>query len=178
VTTYVALLRAVNVSGRNKVNMRELAALLSGVGLELVSTYVQSGNIVFRSSAGTGDVTGTIGDAITRELGLDVTVLVRTRAALARVAAESPFVSSDAPPSQLHVAFLAGAPTRRGHETAGVDGRGDEFVVRRREVYLRLPGGVGRTKLNNAYRERALGVGATMRNWRTVTTLLDMAARA
>jgi uncharacterized protein (DUF1697 family) len=176
VTVYVAMLRGVNVGARNKVRMAELEALFFDLGHTDVVTYIQSGNVVFTSAErSSARVAEGIEQGIARDLGLDVTTLVRTRKELAAVAAANPFVGRGAELSRLHVTFLA---ERAGAELAGsIDpsaGGRDEFAVVGREVYLHCPGGYGTTKLNNAFWERRLGAQATTRNWNTVTRLLAL----
>jgi uncharacterized protein (DUF1697 family) len=173
VPSYVALLRAVNVGGRNRVAMAQLRAALEALGHEDVSTYVQSGNVVFRSpSRSASSVRSGLQRVIKDEFGLDVVVIVRTRAELAGVVERNPFRVSRATEQQLHVAFLADRPTRPS--VARLDPKRsppDEFAVVDRQVYLRCPNGMGRTKLTNDYLERQLGTSATVRNWRTVNEL-------
>jgi uncharacterized protein (DUF1697 family) len=136
--TYVALLRAVNLGSRNQVSMGDLRTLFVDLGGEDVTTYVQSGNVVFKSRiADAGKLTDTIERRIRRELDLDITVLLRTKAQLARVAAANPFESREPEPTKLHVTFLADAPTRgrvRTLETLAFPP--DEFRVVGKQVYL------------------------------------------
>jgi uncharacterized protein (DUF1697 family) len=174
--TYVALLRGINVSGRRKVSMADLRTLFGDLGSEDVTTYVQSGNVVFRSRADSGELIDAIRTGIGRALGLDVTVLLRTKAELARIVAANPFVSEGREATKLHVTFLAGAPAReRVRALEPKRGGADEFRVVGREVYLHCPNGYGRTKLDNAYFEKQLDVAATTRNWKTVTKLAELA---
>ena len=118
----------------------------------------------------------TIERAITDDLGLDVTVVVRTPAQLRRVLGSNPFVRSGNDPKSLHVTFLASAPAKKA--AGALDGRAfapDEFRVHGQEVYVSCPNGYGRTKINNTWFERKLGVAATTRNWKTVTQLAELA---
>ena len=173
---YVALLRAINLGSRNKVSMSDLRALFAALGFEDVSTYVQSGNVVFKASGNADDLTAAIEDRVRSDLGLGVRVLVRTGAQLAKVVDGNPFAARDADPAGLHVTFLAEKPSAaavRGLDPARSDP--DEFRVAGREVYLLCPNGYGRSKLTNAYFEKQLGVAATTRNWRTVTKLAELA---
>ena len=177
-TTYVALLRGINVGGRTRVGMDDLRRLFVALGHADVKSYVQSGNVLFSSPVEESSrLIGDIERRIARDLGVTVTVLLRTKDDLARVVANNPFVSRETDPAKLHVTFLADAPD---HErVARLDtpsGGPDEFSLAGREVYLHCPHGYGRTKLNNAYLERRLGVAATTRNWNTVTKLCDLAS--
>jgi uncharacterized protein (DUF1697 family) len=179
---YIALLRAVNVSGRNSVAMKDLRTIIEATGAEEVETYVQSGNVVFRSTVAHPERMGRAIEAgIHSQLGLQVAVMVRTAEELERLVAANPLGTDDRDRSYLHVTFLAAAPESgrvSALEAATEAGASlDEFRIRPREVYLYCPGGYGRTKLNNAFFERKLAVTATTRNWRTVTTLAEMAHR-
>jgi len=175
-TPYVALLRGINVGGRTKVAMADLRQLFADLGHADATTYIQSGNVVFRSPVDdVAQLGGDIEGRIARDLGVTVTVLLRTRDELAQVVAANPFLGTGADESKLHVTFLVDAPqdaVAAGLETPA--GEPDELSLVGREVFLHCPNGYGRTKVNNAFIERRLGVAATTRNWRTVTKLLDM----
>jgi uncharacterized protein (DUF1697 family) len=174
--TYAALLRAINLGSRNKVSMADLRSLLEDLGAEDVATYVQSGNVVFKSAEGAAGITKAIEREIKRRLGLDITVLLRTKAQLTKLVDANPFGKAE--PKTLYVTFLAKTPPHQRVRSLDPDvGGSDEFRVSGREVYLRFPKGYGRSKLNNAFFEKQLGVRATTRNWRTVTTLADLASR-
>ena len=175
--TYIALLRGINVSGHRPVKMDRLRELLDALGHTDVSTYLQSGNVVFHTQRRTpGELASTIGRRIAKDLGLDVAVIVRTKQELAKVVGGNPFATRGVDAAHLHVTFLRERPTTaivRAVEPASY--LPDTFAIAGREVYLRCPNGYGRTKLNNAFFERTLGTTATTRNWKTVTALLDLA---
>jgi uncharacterized protein (DUF1697 family) len=175
-TTYVALLRGINLGARNKIAMADLRELVAALGAEDVSTYVQSGNVVFRHADPAPKLAGAIEERISHDLRLSVTVLLRTKAQLAKVVAGNPFAEGGAEPKTLHVTFLAAAPDRaRTRELDPKRHEPDEFRIVGQEVYLHCSNGYGRSKLSNAYFEKQLGVAATTRNWRTVTTLAELA---
>jgi uncharacterized protein (DUF1697 family) len=175
VTTYVALLRGINLGARNRIAMPELRELIAALGAEDVTTYVQSGNAVFTSAETAVRLGPELERRIEQDLGVSVRVLLRSRSQLAKVVAGNPFGARD--PSALHVTFLAGAPERAKVRVLDPErGAPDEFRCLRQEVYLRCPNGYGRTKLTNAYFEKQLGLAATTRNWKTVTALADLAA--
>jgi uncharacterized protein (DUF1697 family) len=157
--------------------MPELRSALEAIGLEDVVTYIQSGNVVFRSrSGGAQKLAAAIEAQVAEVFGIEVVVLLRTPAELAKVAAGNPFLRGGADPARLHAVFLGGRPAAKA--AAQLDPERsppDEFMVEGREVYLHLPNGFGRSKLTVAYFERALGVAATARNWRTVKKLLALA---
>jgi uncharacterized protein (DUF1697 family) len=176
--TYVALVRGINVGGRNTVPMAELRSALSGIGLEDVATYIQSGNVVFRSSRDAEHLALAIERGILETFELDVRVVLRTRAELVEIADRNPFVADGADLAKLHVVFLDREPDA-GAVSELDPGRSppDEFELRSREIYLHLPNGMGRTKLAGDYFERKLGVAATARNWNTVLRLVELAGR-
>ncbi|MDP9075614.1 MAG: DUF1697 domain-containing protein [Actinomycetota bacterium] len=183
-TTYVCLLRGINVAGGRKIKMTDLTDLFVALGHTDVSTYIQSGNVVFRAavvadSAAAGYLAARIEAGIASDLGLAVSVILRTGPDLVKVVEANPFIGTGAEVAKLHVTFLADAPDQA--RVAQVDPSGfepDRFAVVGREVYLHCPTGYGRTKLNNAFWERRLRVPATTRNWNTVTTLVRMAGGA
>lgn len=177
-TRYAALLRGVNVGGKNKLPMKDLVAMFESVGCTDVVTYIQSGNVVFDAKPAVAKtIAATIADRIAQDAGLRVPVVVRSAAELTACVAQSPFVARGVDEDQLHVMFLADAPTKAA--VAKLDPRrspGDELVVVGRDVHLRMPNGVGRTKLTNAYVDATLGTVSTQRNWRTVLQLVALAA--
>jgi uncharacterized protein (DUF1697 family) len=172
--TYVSLLRGINVSGRHRIAMADLRALYEAHGHHDVTTYVQSGNVISRSSARTAAaVARAMQRAIADDLGLDVTVLVRTPAELRRVLEGNPFLGQDSDVTKLHVTFLAEPAAARVTALDGDAFAPDRFAIDGQEVYVHCPDGYGRTKINNAFFERKLGVAATTRNWTTVTELAE-----
>jgi uncharacterized protein (DUF1697 family) len=179
--TYVSLLRGINVSGRNRIAMADLRAFFESQRHTNVTTYVQSGNVVSKSrSKSEAKVADAIEQAIAHDLGLEVTVLVRTPEALSRVLAANPFASGPADPTKLHVTFLHDEPAVaavRAVDTADIAAKfsPDEFAIAGREVYVHCPNGYGNTKINNTFFEKKLGVAATTRNWKTVTQLVELA---
>ena len=175
---YAALLRGINVGGKNVLPMKALAAMFAEAGCQDISTYIQSGNVVFGAKAG---VVAGLGAAVTRQVeaqfGLRVPVVVRSAAELEKVIAGNPFLQDGVETNMLHVCFLEDLPDAA--RTAGLDaGRSapDEFVVVGREIYMRLPNGMARTKLTNAYFDSKLKTVSTMRNWRTVLKLAELTA--
>jgi uncharacterized protein (DUF1697 family) len=179
VTRFAALLRSINVGGRNRLPMADLRALVESLGFVDVTTYLQSGNVVFSGVGSARAAARIIQDRIAADVGLAVPVLVRTATQLGEVVRSTPYGELGADLKTLHVTFLAADPGRDG--VRELLDRADEFGADRfeilgREIYLHCPGGYGETKLNNSYLERRLGVTATTRNWRTVTALADLVA--
>jgi uncharacterized protein (DUF1697 family) len=170
VTVWIGLLRAVNVGGR-KLSMSSVVSVATDCGCVDARTYLQSGNVVFSGSAA---VASRLPAALSAAAGFDVPVLLRSASDMSRVVAGQPL---SGPATAWHVTFLASAPRRSAVSALDPSAYGgDSFAVVGRSVYLRTPGGYGRTKLNNAFFERKLDVVATTRNWRTVLALTEMAA--
>lgn len=170
---HVALLRAVNLGRRNKVPMQELRRVFEALGCGGVRSYVQSGNVVFEADARLARrIPATIADAIERRWGVRTAVITRTATEVSAVVDRVPVPVPD-DHRFLQVAFLATAP-RAGAALDPARSPGDSFEVVGREVYLLYPNGTARSKLDNAYIERALGTTSTMRNWRTVRALVEM----
>jgi uncharacterized protein (DUF1697 family) len=174
---HVALLRGINVGGKNKLPMAALAEIFSQAGAGQVSTYIQSGNVLFDAPARAVEKLGAaVEKRITERFGFSSPVILRSVGELEAVARGNPFLRRGAPPETLHVAFLAGAPVKQA--IASLDPKRsppDELELRGREVFLRLPNGVARTKLTNAYFDRTLATTSTVRNWRTVLALVELA---
>jgi uncharacterized protein (DUF1697 family) len=175
---HVALLRGINVGGRNKVPMKGLAAMFAEARCLEVQTYVQSGNVVFEATdAIARRVPSLVGQALLARLGLRIPLVMRTAAELRAAARGNPFLKAGADPATLHVAFLADRP--EAARVAALDAARsppDELAVRGREIYLRCPGGYGRSRLTNQYFDSRLGTVSTVRNWRTVLALLELAS--
>ena len=172
---YAALLRGINLGSRNKISMADLRALFESLGAEDVRTHVQSGNVVFRSPATARELERSIEQRISSDLDLDIRVLLRTKAQLAKVVRDNPFLAGQAPQKTLYVTFLADKPAQaRVGELDPTAFEPDTFEVVGREVYLHVPNGYGRSKLSNAHFEKRLAVAATTRNWNTVTALAEL----
>ncbi len=176
-TGHVALLRAVNVGGRNRIAMADLRELLEGLGYGGVRTHLQSGNAVFAApgTPSSEHLAGEIEGALVEEVGLTVKVIVRTRSELARAIAANPLLGVAEDHARLLVTFLSHAPDPEALAAlAPAEFEPDVFAVGEREIYAWYPEGVRATKLSNAFWERRLGVVASARNWKTVTRLLEL----
>ena len=175
--TYIALLRGINVGGKNKLPMKVLAELFRDAGCEHVQTYIQSGNVVFQAMPALASrIPALIAKAISESFGYRVPAVTSTADELREIARDNPFLRSDADPKTLRVVFLMERPATDG--VADLDptrSTPDAFLVRGREIYLQCPGGMARTKLTNQYFDSRLGTTSTARNWRTVLKLLDLA---
>jgi uncharacterized protein (DUF1697 family) len=176
-TVYVAMLRGVNVGG-NSLKMDWLRQACEGLGLQNVRTYVQSGNIVFSSRASALRLAPMLKETIDAQTRLPVTVVLRSAADMERVIAANPFLKQkgiDA--TKLHVTFLGKVPVKPALDKLdALAGTRDQYRLNGSEVYLHCPINYGETRLSNGAIEKVLGLSATTRNLKTVTTLHAMAA--
>ena len=171
----VALLRGINVGGKNPLPMKDLAQMFRQAGCGSVRTYIQSGNVIFEAPAGATKVAETVTARIEKQLGYRIPVVLRTADQLRKTIAANPYLAGGADHKALHVYFLAVAPA--AHAIAALDANRsapDTFHVRGQEIYLHLPNGMGRTKLTNAYFDTKLATICTARNWTTVLKLAEM----
>jgi uncharacterized protein (DUF1697 family) len=175
-TTYLALLRGINVGGKNKLPMKDLIAMFVAAGCDDVRAYIQSGNVIFNAEPNVvATLPGVISGRIAEHSGYQVPLILRTAEEMGAIVRHNPFIAAGAEENTLHVLFLAESPSADRISSLDPDrSPPDEFIVRRQEVYLCLPNGAGRTKLTNAYFDTKLATVSTGRNWRTVTTLLAM----
>ena len=175
---YISLLRGINVSGQKSIKMEALRRLYEGLGFQNVSTYVQSGNVIFtHEDADTDQLEGAIARKIEKEFAFAVTVLVLTAEKLGQVIDNNPFVKESGRLSQhLYVTFLSAKPENHGQNAILTHCRnGEEVRFGEHAVYLYVPKGYGRTKINNNFVESRLKVNATTRNWKTTNELFKLA---
>jgi uncharacterized protein (DUF1697 family) len=176
----VALLRGINVGGRNLLPMKHLVRLFEAAGCTGVRTYIQSGNVIFGASPAKAEkLPARITAAIAGEFGHQTPVLLRTVQELGETIRNNPFAPAGAAENWLHVLFLASLPDAGGVAALDADrSPGDAYAVRGRAIYLQCPNGVAKTKLTNAYFDARLATVSTGRNWRTVRTLFDLAGKS
>jgi uncharacterized protein (DUF1697 family) len=176
VKVYIALLRGINVGGNHMLPMKDLKRLFEQNGCADVQTYIQSGNVIFRSAVSdVGRLAKQVASAVSKGRGFEPRVFVLRRSELERAAANNPFPEADGNPKSLHLFFLADLAKKADlNSMEALKSRTERFVLKGKTLYLLTPDGLGTSKLA-ARAERLLGVDATARNWRTVTTLLEMA---
>jgi uncharacterized protein (DUF1697 family) len=175
-TVFVAMLRGVNVGG-NSLKMDWLREACEGIGLGNVRTYVQSGNIIFNSGSSAAKLGPALKKLIDAQTRLPVTVVIRSAPEMAKIVAGNPFAKQKGVEfSKLHVTFLGKVPLKPAREKLdALAGTRDEYRLAGQEIYLHCRVSYGQTRLSNTAIEKALAVGATTRNWKTVTTLYEMA---
>ncbi len=176
--TYVTLLRGINVGGHKIIKMDQLRKAFEGLEFEDVATYVQSGNVVFKSpKKASADLSKKIEEMLLRQFSMSVPVIVRTVEEVDDVLRNNPFLKERGlDVTRLHVTFLSHTPEKTAMKGLDAIASGpDRFRCRGQEIYLYCPNGFGGTKLSiNAF-EKVLAVGATTRNWNTVNKLYEMA---
>jgi len=179
-TVFVALLRGINVSGQKRIRMAELQKSCEASGLTDVRSYLQSGNLVFRASrADPRTLAAALRARIAEDFGHDVEVLVLPAKELNRAATSNPLrPRSGGEETLFHATFLFQPVSADRFRSLKLPARpGEQALLVGQVVFLYCPHGYGRTKLNNAYFEKALGVPATTRNWRTVLALQTLCAK-
>jgi uncharacterized protein (DUF1697 family) len=173
--THVALLRGVNVGGKNSLPMKDLARMFADAGCTDVRTYIQSGNVIFRTPRTASGIADKITAAIEKRFGFRVPVILRTSEQLLQTIRGNPFLAGGVDAKWLHVYFLADPP--KAGTIASLDparSAPDAFHVLGQEIFVHLPNGMARTKLTNAYFDSKLSTTCTARNWATVLKLSEM----
>jgi uncharacterized protein (DUF1697 family) len=175
-SSYLALLKGINVGGKNKLPMQDLKDIFIRAGCTEVRTFIQSGNVIFNSSPDlVHQIAGRVSTAIQERFGYEVPVLLRSAGQLAGVVGNNPYVKEGADTDSLHVIFLQAKPDP--DRLARIDANWsapDSFVLQGQEIYLRLPDGAARTKLTVNYFDSRLQTVCTGRNWNTVSKLVEL----
>jgi uncharacterized protein (DUF1697 family) len=177
-TSVIALLRGINVGGKNKIAMAALRQLAADAGYADAKTYVQSGNIVLPSVPvdGVRKVAAQLRAAIEERTGLDIPVITRTIGEWQAIIDANPFPAATADGTKLHVVVLDGPVVEA---LATFDARSfapEEVSVGDGVIYLSLPEGIGRSKLAIALQRVGNAKSGTSRNWRTVVALAELAS--
>jgi len=178
-TTIIALLRGVNVGGHNMIKMDVLRALCESLGHCNVQTYVQSGNVVFRTrERDVAQIAAKIESAIEKKHGFRPDVILRSAAEMREVIARNPFAKRKGiEPGKLIVTFLADEPTAETKKAVlALKPNPEEIRVNGRELYIYFPDGSGRSKLVPTL-SKVMKSKGTGRNWTSVSTLLEMAEK-
>jgi uncharacterized protein (DUF1697 family) len=175
--TYISLLRGINVSGQRLIKMEALRALFSALEFNHVTTYLQSGNVVFTTGEQNSKVLEQlIARKIHSDFGFEVPVIVMKAEAFATIVEANPLAKDTQKDSSfLHVTFLSEPPVKFDKELLFEKKQTEEEIEFTADaIYLYCPGGYGRTKLTNTFLEAKLNVSATTRNWKTSTALLEL----
>jgi uncharacterized protein (DUF1697 family) len=177
-TTYLALLRGINVGGHKIIKMAALKELFESLGFADVRTYIQSGNVIFRSKEGGKQLRPKLQKELKATFGFDVAVVIRTAEEMGKIIASTPFSPDTlAEHESLYVALLGGTPTEDAIEDLlACRSDVDDFRLVGGEVYILLRQSSRQSLFSNSFLERKLGVPATTRNWNTIAKLAEMAA--
>jgi len=178
-STFVSLLRGINVGGQKKIPMETLRRVYKTLGYARVRTYVQSGNVVFDSAGiAASELVKGIEEQIVKTCGFTVPVFIRQPLELHAILTGNPYlINGSMDPAALHVTFLYQPPSKEEWEyLCAPSDIADEFTLGEAVIYLHCPNGYGKTKLSNIFFERRLGTPVTTRNWNTVNALYKIAS--
>ena len=173
--SWVALLRGVNVGGRNRLPMKDLSRIFTSAGCEAVKTYIQSGNVVFKADINSErQFVDVIRDAIETEFGFSPETHLLSADALERAIESNPYPLAESEPTSLHLFFLKRSPqSARVTITNDLLSESETFEVVDRCLYLHAPDGIARSKFAKSI-DKTLNVNSTARNWRTVSKLAEL----
>ena len=175
-TTHLVLLRGINVSGHNMIKMDVLKTTLENIGFENVRTYIQSGNVFVNTIEESPSKVGfQIKQEIFKSLGLDVPVVVIGKNDLESCFKNNPYLKTGNDIKKLYVAFISKELTNSALDELKISQfKPDEASIDKSRIYIKYDIGAGKTRLDQKYIEKKLNVIATIRNWNTVTKLLEM----
>lgn len=178
-TTYISILRGINVGGKNKIKMDALKKSYETIGFQYIRTYIQSGNVIFEfNDTLISTLEELISSQIKKDFGFDIPIIVLTKNKLQKIIELNPFskqVGLD--DSFMHVTFFA-TPIKT-NDTEGFEAKkqiDEQFKITEDAIYLVCPNGYSNTKLSNNFIEKRLKTTATTRNWKTTNELLKIAS--
>jgi uncharacterized protein (DUF1697 family) len=173
---FIALLRGINVSGQKQIKMSDLKTLFEATGFQDVKTYIQSGNVIFSAKEKSKRKLGNKSSlAIKSKYGFDVRVIVITPDEIECVLKNNPFFKNKKDAEKLYVIFLSENPLVENiKKLNAINYSPEEYVIDGRYIYLFVPNGYGKAKLNNNLFENKLKVFGTTRNWNTVNKLFGL----
>ncbi|MCD9025491.1 DUF1697 domain-containing protein [Cohnella silvisoli] len=176
-TTYIALLRGINVSGQKMIKMDHLKGVFESMKLHHVRTYIQSRNVLFESPEGDAQLlTKRIEQHIESAYSFQVTVILRTLKELEEIIRQCPYKPEQLlETDSLYVSFLSELPSSEAIDKCmALQNDIDEFAIADKEVYILIHKKYGETKFSNNFLEKKLKVTATTRNWATVNKLVSL----
>jgi uncharacterized protein (DUF1697 family) len=179
-TTFIALLRGINVGGKNKIKMADLKSMFEAIGMSRVKTYIQSGNVLFESDQEEETLRQKLEKEIEVTFGFSVKVILRTSQELKKVAENCPFTQDEiaaaeatAEGESLYVSFLLQEPSEEGIKRIDAyKSETEEYKLLDRDLYLLFPQSILKSKLANNLQK--LDVPVTVRNWKTVNKLVSL----
>lgn len=172
----IAILRGINVGGKRKLLMDDLKKIFSSLGYSNVTSYIQSGNVIFDSSDNNlAQIEEEIQEAILKNLGLEIPVIIRSTAQFKSIVEKNPFRKENIKIESLYLTFLKEQPAQEHlNKIKDLDFSPDKFIIDHKEAFLCCPGKYHKSKLSNTFFEKKLKVGATTRNWKTILKLLEL----
>ncbi|MDX1774517.1 uncharacterized protein (DUF1697 family) [Oceanihabitans sediminis] len=171
----IGILRGINVGGKRKILMVDLKSTCEKLGLKNVTTYIQSGNLIFNSDKPNSELENELEKAITEKYGFDVPVIVRTEKELENSINNNPFFDKDTDIKQLHLTFLKEKPNMENLEKIlTFKYEPDKFQIEDKDAFIFCAEKYHESKLTNNFFEKQLKVGATTRNWKTVMKLSEL----
>ncbi len=176
-TKYLALLRGINVSGHNMIKMDALKKILENMGFQNVETYIQSGNVFFESEVENAASVGfKIKQEISKVFGYDVPVIMISKTDLELCFKNNPYLKEkECDIKKLYVAFISKELTAAAINDLKISNfKPDEAAIDSNRIYIKYAIGAGKTNLDQKYIEKKLNVVSTIRNWNTVTKLLEI----
>jgi uncharacterized protein (DUF1697 family) len=179
-TTYISIVRGINVGGHKLIKMNALKQLFTNLGFQNIHTYIQSGNIVFQNKkADQQKLEKKIEKAIADTFSFDVPVLVKEYDELKKIVLDNPFITDTTKDiSHLHITFLSTKPHQESiNKIKTIQFNADEFHLVDKAIYLYCPNGYSNSKLTNSFIESKLKVTATTRNWKTTNELVNIAEK-
>jgi len=176
--TFISILRGINVSGQKKILMSDLKKIFENMNFINVTTYIQSGNVVFKTDTELADIelAKSIESVIYKHYDFNVPVIIRNSEEFRKIVETNPFLKEkNINPEKLHVTFLS-ENAANNNLIEAFDYSPDRFTIIEKEVFLYIPESYGETKLSNKFFESKLKVTATTRNWKTVNKLNEIAS--
>ncbi|MGD8192147.1 DUF1697 domain-containing protein [Brevibacillus ginsengisoli] len=179
-TIYIALLRGINVGGKNKIKMADLKRMFEEMGLSRVQTYIQSGNVLFESNEGEEALSKRLEQEIKHVFGLSISVILRAATELEQIVVNCPFTEAEIAEAEasgegesLYVALLPQSPSEEGIQRLSTyQNENEQFRINGRDIYLLFQNSVRDSKL--AAQVAKLNVPATVRNWKTTNKLVTL----
>ncbi len=175
--TFIALLRGINVSGKNIIKMADLRQFLEELNFKNIITYIQSGNIIFDSKiSNIGKLEKSITEKINEHYGFNVEVIVITPTEIEYVLNNNVYANDNKKdPKRIYITFLQMLPTKENIENLkSIDHLPEEFIIDGKIIFGYSPNGLGNAKVNNNYIQKKLKVSATSRNWQTINKLFEL----
>jgi len=179
--TYISFLRGVNMTGHNSIKMTDLSTLFKDLGFNDAMTYIQSGNVIFTGASflNISEIATTIEKKILKRFNFNVPAMIRTVQDIKNLTPLNPFLQQENfDTSKMAVMFLHEKATdAQIQKVINIDYPPDKFKIIGSEIFIYCPNGFGRTKLYTNFFEKKMGVTGTARNWKTITTILQIAEK-